>query len=478
MAINLTHSRLSAILLRLIDCPDTRGLALSSDWMRVIRGSWQTYFINSVFNRAYNDFNIVDVYRRFGDHDLPACLNLVMPIADDDRAYTNRLLREQGIAGHDRYICFQLGASDTSKQWPPLSFAALGDLLAREMGVRIVLVGTESERPLGDQVRAGMNESAVMMFGNTNLAQLAALLERAEFLVTNDTGVMHVASTAGTPIIALSFSYVYFRETGPYGEGHVVVQAMLDCAPCRPNQPCSHQRCKEYIRPEHVFEAVDIARRYRDGSLEQMSESSQNSGVGYYVSRFGDDGLVEYWPVIRRPISIEDLVNIVYRGVWRDSLDGVSSQPEDVRSALAESLAAYTHNGHSLLSAIDECAARFRRFATLAEEGFTKARHLTVLSRSSIDVETQRMIQGIVRTLLNLDQQLAAEGRAVDAVRPLAALFSFEKENLEGTDFQRLAEGTLDFYTAAATRAHAMADRLDTAAELLNNRVLSPAGSI
>jgi hypothetical protein len=331
-------------------------------------------------------------------------------------------------------------------------------------------VGTEAERPLGDQVRAGMNESAVMMFGNTNLTQLAALLEGAEFLVTNDTGVMHVASTAGTPIIALSFSYVYFRETGPYGEGHVVVQALLDCAPCRPNQPCSHQRCKECIRPEHVFEAVSIAERYRTGSLEQMGESSRNSSVSYYVSRFGDDGLVEYRPVIRRPITIEDLVNIVYRGVWRDSLDGVSSRPEDVRSALAESLAAYTHDSYTLLPAIEECTSRFRLFAALAEEGITKARHLTVLSRSSVDAETQRVIQGMVRTLLDLDQQLAAEGRAVDAVRPLAALFSFEKENLEGTDFQRLAESTLDFYTAAAARAHAMADRLDIAAELLDRQ--------
>jgi len=470
VAINLTHSRLSAILLRLIDCPDTRGLALSSDWMRVIRGSWQTYFINSVFNRAYNDFNIVDVYRRFGNCDLPACPNLVMPITDDDRTYTDGLLREQGIAGHDRYICFQLGASDSSKQWPTDSFAALGDMLVREMGVRIVLVGTESERPLGSRVRAAMKESAAMMFGNTNLAQLAALLERAEFLVTNDTGVMHVASAADTPIIALSFSYVYFRETGPYGEGHVVVQAKLECAPCRPNQPCSHQRCKGYIRPEHVIEAVRIAGRYRDGSLEQVAESRDNSSVGYYVSRFGDDGLVEYWPVIRRQISIEELVNIVYRGVWRDSLDGVSSRPDDIRSALTESLAAYTHDNRTLLPAIEQCTADFRRFAALAEQGIAKARQLTVLGRSSIDAETQRSIQAMVKTLTGLDLQLAAEGRAVDAVRPLAALFSFEKENLEGTDFRRLTEGTLDFYTAAAARAHAMADQLDIAADLMNSQ--------
>ncbi len=467
VAINLTHSRLSAILLRLVGCPDTRGLALSDDWMRVIRGPWETYFINSVFNRAYNDFNIVDVYRRFGGSDLPPCPHLVMPIFDDDRAYVDGLLREHGIAGHDRYVCFQLGASDTSKQWPTESFAALGDLLIREFGLRIVLIGTDKERPLGDQVRAAMKGSAVMMFGNTNLAQLAALLERAEYLVTNDTGVMHVASAAGTQIIALSFSYVYFRETGPYGEGHVVVQSILDCAPCRPNQPCSHQKCKWYIRPEHVLEALRIAERSRTGPLDQIPDTRENSGIGYYVSRFGDDGLIEYWPVIRRHISIEELVNIVYRGVWRDSLDGQASDPETVRSTLGGSLAAYEHGGQRLVRAIEESVEGFRRFATFAEEAIAKARRLTVLSRSAVDAERRRSIETLVKELSDMDQKLAAEGRSVEAVRPLAALFSFEKENLEGTDFVKLAEGTLAFHTAAASRARAMADRLELAADLI-----------
>jgi len=470
VAINLTHSRFSAILLRLVGCPDTRGMALSDDWMRVIRGAWPTYFINSVFNRAYNDFNIMDVYRRFGGTDLPPCPRPVMPISDDDRTYADGLLRDSGITETDRIACFQLGASDTSKQWPTQSFAALGDLLVKELGTRIVLVGTESERPLGDQVRAAMHEPAAMMFGNTNLTQLAALLERAEFLVTNDTGVMHVASTVGTPIIALSFSYVYFRETGPYGEGHVVVQAAIECAPCRPNQPCGDPRCKLCIRPEHVLDAVRLAGQYRDGTLEQLPDSTETNEVGYYVSRFGPDGFIEYRPVIRRPVSSEELVNIVYRTVWRDSLDGITSDPAHLRTALAESLDAYTRDGEKLMPEIERSVAGFRRFATLAEEGVAKARRLTVLSRSSVDAEKKRTIQAIVKELMALDRKLTAEGRALDAVRPLAALFSFEKENLEGTDFTKLTEGTLELYTAAALRARTMADRLETALDLLREK--------
>jgi len=467
VAINLTHSRLSAVLLRLVDCPDTRGLALSADWMRVIRGRWQTYFINSVFNRAYNDFNIVDVYRRFGGPDLPACPNLVMPISDEDRAYTDSLLREHGIAGHDRYVCFQLGASDPSKQWPTGSFAALGDLLTRDLGVRVVLVGTDSERPLGAEVQTAMKESATLMFGNTNLAQLAALLERAEFLVTNDTGVMHVASTVHTPTIALSFSYVYFRETGPYGEGHVIVQAMLDCAPCRPNQPCSHQRCKQYIRPEHVVRAIRIAEQYRGGSLKQIQDSRDTKGVGYYVSRFGTDGLIEYWPVVRRPISIDELVNIAYRTVWRNSLDGTTADPADTRNSLTNSLSSYMNDGYALAAAIQDAVTSFRRFASLAEQGIAKSRELTVLSRSSIDAQKQVSMQNLVGNLMELDRKLAAEGRSINAVRPLAALFSFEKENLEGTDIAKLADQTLQLYTSAAARARAMSDTLELAAELV-----------
>jgi ADP-heptose:LPS heptosyltransferase len=469
VAINLTHSRFSAVLLRLVGCPDTRGMTLSHDWMRVIRSAWPTYFINSVFNRAYNDFNIVDVYRKFGDPDLPPCKKLVMAVSDDDRAYTDGLLTDTGIEPGARFVCFQPGASDAVKQWPTDSFARLGDLVVEKLGMQVVLVGTESERPLGGAVRAAMSGPATMMFGNTNLGQLGALLGRAECLVTNDTGVMHVASAAGVPIVALSFSYVFFRETGPYGEGHIVVQANLDCAPCRPNQPCFEQRCKGTIRPEHVLHAIGLAGQCKEGVSEPAPDSPEHSDVGYYVSRFGSDGFIEYRPLIQRPVTLNELVNMVYRTVWRDSLDGVVTDPESVRRSLADSLASYSRNGDLLGPKLERCADAFRKFASLANEGAGKARDLAAMSRPPITADSQREIQKTVGSMMALDQKLSAEGRSVDVVRPLAALLSFEKENLEGTDFCRLTEATLAFYEAAGDRARAMADRLETAAVILSS---------
>ena len=89
--------------------------------------------------------------------------------------------------------------------------------------------------------------------GQTDVHQLAALLIECQVLA-NDTGPMHLAVGVGTPVINMSVGHVDFRETGPYGPGHWVVQPVLDCAPCDMAEACAHHRCKDLIVPEQVAE--------------------------------------------------------------------------------------------------------------------------------------------------------------------------------------------------------------------------------
>ena len=80
--------------------------------------------------------------------------------------------------------------------------------------------------------------------GKTSLKELGALLQRCRYLVTGDTGTMHMAAAAGTRVIALFYGPAYPFETGPYGDGHLVVWPDIDCAPCtRPSDCRDAFRC-------------------------------------------------------------------------------------------------------------------------------------------------------------------------------------------------------------------------------------------
>ncbi len=101
-----------------------------------------------------------------------------------------------------RYAIVHPGASEPARRWPVNRFAAIADALAKR-GHRVVLTGTPAEASLTAAVAAEMRAPSVDLAGRTSLGTLAALVEGAALLVTNDTGVSHLAVAVGTPSIVL-----------------------------------------------------------------------------------------------------------------------------------------------------------------------------------------------------------------------------------------------------------------------------------
>jgi len=461
--INLSHSRFSALLLRLVPCEDVRGLTLTDDWLRVIRGRWPNYFINSVFNRAYSQFNMVDVYRKFGD-DLPPHTRLDLHVDDESRRYARDLLEQNGVRDGDFIVCLQPGASDEDKRWPAEGFAELADILTHEFDARVVLLGTEEERPIGTRIMELMAETPIDTFGKSNIPQLAAILDRADFLVTNDTGVMHVAACTGTTIIDLSFSNVYFRETGPYGDRHFVIQSRIDCTPCRMTYECHDRKCKDYITARDIARLIKLARDRRNGEIEQIEDAPELDRVNYFVSRFTDDGLIEYVPLIRRPVAVEDLLGIAYRSVWTDFLDGRGGE-KDAEQEFTRLLGYYSAR-EGIVEQLGSAAGAFDELASIAATGAEKAQNLiTALSRPNVQYASLRPL---VAELSHVDDRIKVAGRTHDVARPFASLFTFEKENLEGDDVRTLAGSTLRLYTDMVERCRLMHRTLGTLSHLLN----------
>jgi ADP-heptose:LPS heptosyltransferase len=280
--------------------------------------------------REINRFNLVDFYS------LLACVRptqqcLHLPVSVEADAAALQLLGEGGIdADKDLIIALQPGASEERKRWGDAPFSSLARLLHDRLDARVVLCGSASEKASGEHICRDAGVPVLSCMGRTTPEQLAALLRRCRLLVTNDTGTMHVACAVQTPAIDISTGPVCFRETGPYLEGSIVIEAERECSPCNFDAVCHHYGCREQITPELVFllsEAVTCSRPLHTLRPDEFC------GTRLHRACFNDVGRLEFLPIFRYQISFLELLGILYAHVW-ELFYGLRSQPLPVEELL------------------------------------------------------------------------------------------------------------------------------------------------
>ena len=166
-------------------------------------------------------------------------------------------LAERGLAGAT-LAALGPGAAHATKRWPIAHWAALGERLGAA-GYRTVVVGGPEDRGLAQQLVAG--GAAASVAGEFSLQETGALLQRARVVVSGDTGIMHMATGVGTPVVALFGPTVAQFGFFPYVAPSVVLERALDCRPCSATGtaacPLGHHRCLADITPADVAAAVD-----------------------------------------------------------------------------------------------------------------------------------------------------------------------------------------------------------------------------
>ncbi len=130
----------------------------------------------------------------------PAGEHLELTVLDGDRREL-----DAGPAGRTlssgRYAVVHPGSSTASRRWPSERFAAVADALAEHLPV--VLTGTDRERDVVAATMRAMHHPATDLAGRTSLGALFALVEGAAVVVSNDTGVAHVADALRTPSVVV-----------------------------------------------------------------------------------------------------------------------------------------------------------------------------------------------------------------------------------------------------------------------------------
>ena len=433
LALNYSSSRMSAVLLRLIGVPDTRGWSMSGDGHRLITHPWSRLFSASCLTRRQAAFNLVDHYQRVAGISA-GTRRLCFEVPPAARSRVAVLLADGGVGPDQPLVAMQLGASRDIRRWPARHFVAVGRLLHAQLGVRLVLCGGGGDRPMAGEIVAALGPAAVDCCGRTSIAELGALLERADVLLTGDTGPMHMAVAVGTPVVALFFGPALPVDTGPYAADQLCLHAPVACAPCDHAITCLNPFCRDVLEPEAVTAAV-IARRAQDWQgLEAAARRWPR--IAWYRTGFDAEGLFDLAPLGGAPPSPAERLRRAHRALWKGELDGTPPRPVDGPPLAAE--------GEAL-----------RALAGLARHAAAQATRVERLAGGDADVE---VLEAAGRELEVLDAAIFRHGAIHEAAAQLVQLHRFEKENVLGDDVAALARATRAQHEALARRARRLAD--------------------
>lgn len=172
-----------------------------------------------------------------------------------DVAAADALFAEAGLVGDGRPLVGLVpGAHASSRRWPAERFSDLASRLAAG-GARVVLFGSSGERELAARVAAGADPRPADWAGRTPLPVLVECFRRLDFLVTNDTGPMHLAAAVGTPLLDLCGA-ANEVVTGPRGRASEVIVHPIHCRPCVKNRCAYNLGCMRGIGIDRVHALV------------------------------------------------------------------------------------------------------------------------------------------------------------------------------------------------------------------------------
>jgi ADP-heptose:LPS heptosyltransferase len=443
MAVNLTHSSSSAFMMYLIDAADKRGAQMVASGHRVVSHRWMQFFHNFATNKQTSPFNLVDIYSLSGgvavnEKHIPLSLR----ISDEAGRWADSFLAEESPAGGSGpLVAVQAGASDNHKMWHPSSFVRCCRILRDAASARFLFIGGREEVALARKIHDLVDApGSIVAAGRTDLGQLCALLRRCDLMITNDTGPMHLSAAVGTRVVSLALGPVYYCNTGPYGEGHVVFQPGAACAPCDFKVRCVNPECKNMVQPDAV---AGMALRMLAG--EPLSERCVPDGPEFfgcmpYLSGIGEDGLIDYVPLVDRPRDTRGLLERAYRRVWADALLHGRPSPgsETAVPGREDGLFPYlslleNHAGNGLLAAED-----------ILRHAGKPGRHL---ERFKDRLDTIRRSGAAIREL----------GLRVPHLNGLCQMFAFEEESMRQGGLECAAAENVEIFGNLLRRTRSLA---------------------
>ena len=171
-----------------------------------------------------------------------------------DRQALTATLSRFGLALDQPVLAFCPGAEfGSAKRWPARHFAEVARTKIKA-GWQVWIFGTENDQPVARRINHLSADGCIDLTGRTRLEEVVDLISCARHVVTNDSGLMHVAAATGCHVIAL-YGATSADFTPPLTERADLLNLNLECSPCFEREcPLKHHHCMTQLDPGRVLE--------------------------------------------------------------------------------------------------------------------------------------------------------------------------------------------------------------------------------
>jgi heptosyltransferase-2 len=162
-----------------------------------------------------------------------------------------------GLSPTAPLIVFAPGAEfGSAKRWPSTHFAQLANTIRQaHPAAQIALLGSGKDHAVCEEIRA-LAPYVHNFAGVTSLAQAIALIAMADAMVSNDSGLLHIASALNRPVVAL-YGPTDPDHAPPFSDVAASLSLRLECAPCRQREcPLGHHHCMQNMTADMVWQPL------------------------------------------------------------------------------------------------------------------------------------------------------------------------------------------------------------------------------
>ncbi len=179
---------------------------------------------------------------------------MALNVSTRRRARAREILAENGADPSKRTVALGVGSTNSrAKRWEADSYARLNDLLQRELGANVILIGAKDELDVSYDVFEMSALKPIVLTGMTDLDEATAILSEIDLLISNDMGPAHIAPAVGTDTIVI-FGPTNPATTRPFSDKAEIIRNAVECSPCMLRDCPIDHRCMTRISVEEVFE--------------------------------------------------------------------------------------------------------------------------------------------------------------------------------------------------------------------------------
>lgn len=180
-------------------------------------------------------------------------------VNEENTVKVKQLFKENNISDECVKVVINATATNEYKVWDINNFARVIEYLSNEKSYQVIFIGAPSDKDIYENIEylEELKIKPLNLCGKVSIKDSLALLKEADFVIGNDSGNLHMASSVGTKVIGI-YGPMPFDKWKALGEGNILLKADLPCIPCSLKGKCKNNKaCMNAIKVEYVKLAVD-----------------------------------------------------------------------------------------------------------------------------------------------------------------------------------------------------------------------------